>query len=67
MIRAVLPYMRAQKSGTIANLGSIGGWRGTPALGMYCGTKFAVAGITDSLRLEVEPFGIDVTIIEPGM
>ncbi|KAF7503770.1 hypothetical protein GJ744_003312 [Endocarpon pusillum] len=66
MIRAVLPYMRAQKSGTIANLGSIGGWRGTPTLGMYCATKFAVAGITDTLRVEVEPFGIDVTIIEPG-
>lgn len=66
MLRIILPYMRAQKSGVIANLGSIGGWRGTPVAGIYCSTKFAVAGISQSLKAEVEALGIEVTCIEPG-
>lgn len=66
MLRVVLPYMRARKSGVIANMGSIGGWRGTPVGGVYCSTKFAVAGITLALKAEVEELGIDVTCIEPG-
>lgn len=47
-------------------MGSIGGWRGTLGASMYCSTKFAIAGITESLRLELTPLGIDVVVIEPG-
>jgi NAD(P)-dependent dehydrogenase (short-subunit alcohol dehydrogenase family) len=64
--RAVLPYMREQRSGTIANMGSIGGWRGTTGAGLYCSTKFAIAGITEALRAEVAPLGIEAVCIEPG-
>ena len=63
---AVLPYMRQQRSGVIAQFGSIGSWHGTPGGGIYCGTKWAISGITESLRAEVAPFGIDVVVIEPG-
>lgn len=66
VIRAVLPYMRERRSGVIANLGSIGGWVGTPAAGLYCATKAAVTVLTESLREEVEQLGIEVTAIEPG-
>ncbi|TYZ65687.1 hypothetical protein PybrP1_002790 [[Pythium] brassicae (nom. inval.)] len=58
--------MRAQRSGVIANLGSIGGWRALPLIGWYTATKFAVAGITTSLRAEVAPLGIDVTCVDLG-
>ncbi|KAH8704706.1 hypothetical protein BGW36DRAFT_353156 [Talaromyces proteolyticus] len=64
--RAVLPYMRAKKSGVIANMGSIAGWRGGINCGMYCSTKFALIGITEALKKEVEPLGITVVAIEPG-
>lgn len=64
--RAVLPYMRAQKSGVVANIGSVAGWMGYPDSGMYCASKFAVAGLTESLRGDVAHLGIEVTCIEPG-
>jgi NAD(P)-dependent dehydrogenase (short-subunit alcohol dehydrogenase family) len=64
--RAVLPYMRQQRSGNIALFGSVGSWRGGAAAGMYCATKWAVSGLAESLRLEVAPFGIGVCVIEPG-
>ena len=64
--RAVLPYMRQQKSGVIAQFGSIGSWHGTAGGGIYCGTKWAMSGLTESLRAEVAPLGIDVCCIEPG-
>lgn len=64
--RAVLPYMRQQRSGVIAQFGSLGSWRGVPAGGIYCATKWAVTGLTESLRAEVAPFGIEVCCIEPG-
>ena len=64
--RAVLPIMRKQKSGTIANLGSIGGWQGTPGAGLYCATKACAAMISEALRFEVAHLGIKVTCIEPG-
>jgi len=64
--RAVLPILRAKKSGTIAFMGSIAGWEGGVACGLYCGVKFAIAGIAESLREEVGAFGIKVTVIEPG-
>ncbi|OAR00813.1 hypothetical protein LLEC1_04206 [Akanthomyces lecanii] len=64
--RAVLPIMRKQKSGTIANLGSVGGWHGTPGAGLYCATKACAAMISEALRCEVAHLGIRVTCIEPG-
>lgn len=58
--------MRRQKSGIIANMGSIAGWHGGINFGYYCATKFALAGITEALRAECELLGITVTVIEPG-
>ncbi|EIT82827.1 dehydrogenase [Aspergillus oryzae 100-8] len=66
ILRAVLPSMRARKSGVVANFGSIGGWNGTPAAGFYCASKAAVAIYTESLAAELLPFNIDVTCVEPG-
>ena len=66
VLRAVLPHMRSRRSGTIANLGSIGGWLGTPTAGLYCATKAACTVISESLRSEVAELGIEVTAIEPG-
>lgn len=64
--RAVLPYMRAAKFGHIINLSSVFGLIAGSGWGIYCGTKFAVEGISEALAQEVKPFGINVTIIEPG-
>jgi NAD(P)-dependent dehydrogenase (short-subunit alcohol dehydrogenase family) len=64
--RAVLPYMRAQKSGVIANFGSLGSWRGGVGFGLYCGSKWACTGISESMSEELAPLGITVTVIEPG-
>ena len=58
--------MRERRSVVIANLGSIGGWVGTPAAGLYCASKAAVTVLTESLRKEVEQLGIEVTAIEPA-
>jgi short-subunit dehydrogenase len=66
MTKAVLPTMRAQKSGKIINITSIGGKMATPMGGWYHASKFAVEGLSDSLRNEVRQFGIDVVVIEPG-
>jgi NAD(P)-dependent dehydrogenase (short-subunit alcohol dehydrogenase family) len=66
LTRAVLPIMRAQKSGHILNVTSIGGLIGFPSSGYYSATKHAVEGWSDSLKAEVEPLGIRVTCIEPG-
>lgn len=66
MTQLVLPSMRKQKSGKIINIASIGGKIATPFGGWYHASKFAVEGMSDSLRLEVAPFGIDVVVIEPG-
>ncbi|WP_454849127.1 oxidoreductase [Rhizobium binxianense] len=64
--RAVLPYMRRQRSGHILNLSSIGGYQGYPGWGVYGSTKFAVEGLSESMATELAPFGIKVTIVEPG-
>lgn len=64
--RAVLPHMRAHKFGHIINLSSVFGLLAGAGWGIYCGTKFAVEGISEALAQEVKPFGINVTIIEPG-
>ncbi|KAJ8124188.1 hypothetical protein ONZ43_g42 [Nemania bipapillata] len=66
MIRVVLPFMRRQRSGAIANLGSIGGWNGTPGAGLYCATKACASLLSEALRGEVAHLGIDVVAIEPG-
>lgn len=64
--KAVLPTMRAQKSGLIVNVSSIGGLASFAATGYYHATKYAVEGLSESLALEVKPLGIDVLIVEPG-
>src|SRR6202000_2867254 len=61
-----LPHMRARKFGKIFNISSIGGKIVTPLGGWYHASKFALEGYSDSLRMEVRPFGIDVIVIEPG-
>jgi len=66
LCQLVLPMMRAQHSGKIVNVTSIGGKMWEPFGAWYHATKFAVEGLSDCLRVEVERFGIDVIIIEPG-
>lgn len=64
--RAVLPHFREQKGGIIINVSSMGGKMTFPLGSLYHGTKFAVEGISESLRYEVEQFGGMVKIVEPG-
>jgi len=64
--QAVLPIMRQQGDGLIINISSIGGVMGLPFRGAYSASKFALEGLTESLSLEVKPFGISVCMVEPG-
>jgi short-subunit dehydrogenase len=66
MTQLVIPYMRKNKSGKIINVSSMGGRFTMPLGGWYHSTKYAVEAYSDSLRIEVKPFGIDVILIEPG-
>jgi NAD(P)-dependent dehydrogenase (short-subunit alcohol dehydrogenase family) len=66
MTRAVLPVMRAQKSGHILNISSVAGMVGFASSAYYAASKFAVEGFSDSLLAEVGPLGVKVTAIEPG-
>jgi NAD(P)-dependent dehydrogenase (short-subunit alcohol dehydrogenase family) len=67
VIRKALPYLRNQRSGHIFNIASVAGFTGAfPGFGIYCATKFAVHGFSESLAAEVKPFGINVTIVSPG-
>ena len=67
VIREALPHLRAQENGHIFNISSIGGFSGGfPAFGVYCASKFAVHGFTESLFHEAKPFGINVTLVMPG-
>jgi NAD(P)-dependent dehydrogenase (short-subunit alcohol dehydrogenase family) len=66
LIQLVVPYMRSRRSGRIINVSSMGGKIYEPLGAWYHATKFAVEGLSDSLRLELKPFGVDVIVIEPG-
>ncbi len=66
MVRAVLPVMRRQLAGRIINIGSIAGLLGIPGQSYYCATKWALEGFTESLLYELERFGIEVCVVEPG-
>jgi NAD(P)-dependent dehydrogenase (short-subunit alcohol dehydrogenase family) len=66
MSKAVLPVMRRQKSGHIIQVASVGGRVGTPLLGAYCASKFALEGFSESLRIETYSLGIRVVLVEPG-
>ena len=66
MTRAVLPGMRERRSGRIINVSSIGGRVANPGVSSYCASKFAVEGLSESLRLEVLEYGVYVVLIEPG-
>lgn len=64
--RAVLPTMRAQRSGHVINISSIGGYQAAAGFGVYSSTKFAVEGITEAMHTELKPLGIHATVVEPG-
>ena len=64
--RAVLPAMRAARKGHVFNLSSVAGYRGIETGSLYCSSKFAVEGFSEALAGELAPFGIHVTIVEPG-
>lgn len=67
VIRNVMPQLRKQRSGHIINISSIGGFSGAfPGFGIYCATKFAVVGLSESLSAEAKTFGIKVTVVQPG-
>src|SRR6478672_12241500 len=66
LTQLVLPHMRDRRSGTVVNVSSMGGRFGEPLGGWYHATKFAVEGLSDSIRIELAPFGIRVVVIEPG-
>lgn len=65
--KVVLPLMREDRAGTIINISSIGGQMTFPLGTLYHGTKFAVEGLSEALHYELEPLGIRVRIVEPGM
>lgn len=66
LIKAVLPRFRARRAGHIVNFSSMAGIRGIPGVGLYSAAKFAVSGLSEALAGELAPFGIRVTVVEPG-
>ena len=66
LARAVLPHMRAAGDGTIVNVSSVAGRLVAPGMGAYSASKHSMEGLSDALRLETEPFGVDVVVIQPG-
>jgi NAD(P)-dependent dehydrogenase (short-subunit alcohol dehydrogenase family) len=65
--RAVLPHMRAAGGGKLVNIGSRSGFEGEPGVSAYSASKFAVAGISEALSVEMAPFGIQSMLVEPGV
>jgi len=65
--RAFLPKMQERRAGRIINVSSVGGLITLPFFGVYNSTKYAVESLSDALRYELRPFGIDVSLIEPGV
>ncbi|WP_031077606.1 oxidoreductase [Streptomyces sp. NRRL WC-3742] len=65
-LRATLPTLRAQRSGHVLNIGSVGGFATAPGVGLYGASKFALEGLSEALHGELAPLGIHVTIVEPG-
>jgi NAD(P)-dependent dehydrogenase (short-subunit alcohol dehydrogenase family) len=66
VLRASLPHMRSRKTGHVVNISSGSGFRGNFGLGLYNASKFALEGLSEALWAELKPFGIRVTIVEPG-
>ncbi|GAA0618789.1 SDR family NAD(P)-dependent oxidoreductase [Kribbella sandramycini] len=66
VVRAVLPGMRARGNGWIVNMSSVAGLVSAPGFGYYAAAKFALEGLSETLRHEVEPFGVRVLVVEPG-
>ncbi|HEY7570194.1 MAG TPA: SDR family oxidoreductase [Nitrososphaeraceae archaeon] len=66
VMQTIIPIMREQKSGKIVNITSMGGRVAIPLDPIYHGTKFALEGLSESMRYELEPFGINIILIEPG-
>jgi NAD(P)-dependent dehydrogenase (short-subunit alcohol dehydrogenase family) len=66
VIKAFLPFMRTRRSGRILNITSMGGFITMPGIAYYCGSKFALEGISEALAKEVAGLGIDVTAVAPG-
>ncbi|WP_175817556.1 oxidoreductase [Burkholderia diffusa] len=66
MLKAVVPFMRERRRGRILNITSMGGHITMPGIAYYCGSKFALEGISETLGKELEPFGIAVTAVAPG-
>ena len=66
VIRAILPYMRQQRSGHVINISSVGGLSAYYGWGLYGSTKFAIEGITEGMALELAPLGIHATVVAPG-
>jgi NAD(P)-dependent dehydrogenase (short-subunit alcohol dehydrogenase family) len=66
MMKAVVPYMRERRRGHILNITSMGGFITLPGIAYYCGSKFALEGISEVLGKELKPFGIAVTAVAPG-
>jgi NAD(P)-dependent dehydrogenase (short-subunit alcohol dehydrogenase family) len=64
--KAVLPHLRTRKRGHIVNISSIAGLTGMAGVGLYCASKFAVVGLSESLARELAPFGVRVTVVLPG-
>jgi NAD(P)-dependent dehydrogenase (short-subunit alcohol dehydrogenase family) len=65
-LRAALPALRAQRSGHVINIGSVGGFATAPGVGLYGATKFAVEAVSEALHAELAPVGVNVTVVEPG-
>lgn len=64
--QAAIPHLKARGGGVVINIGSVAGARGFPSMGLYSASKFAVTGLSQALAKELAPFGIRVTVVEPG-